>query len=131
VRQILENLVGNAIKFTQEGTVEVSVKLKSDYVVMEVADTGPGIPEDDQAAIFEEYRQTTAAQRARTGAGLGLAITRRLVRMHGGKIELASEVGRGSTFTVSLPVQPPGHEGARFISSAPPPMPAASAGTVR
>lgn len=131
VRQILENLVGNAVKFTQEGTVDVSVNLKGDYVVMEVSDTGPGIPEDDQAAIFEEYRQTSSAQRARTGAGLGLAITRRLVRMHGGKIELTSEVGKGSTFVVSLPIQPPGQEGVRFISSVPPPMSDAAAGSVR
>lgn len=122
VRQIMENLVGNAVKFTQEGTVDVSVKLEGDHVVIAVADTGPGISPDDQAAIFEEYRQTTAAQRARTGAGLGLAITRRLVRMHSGKIDLVSEVGRGSTFTVRLPVQPPGTQGARFISSVPPPV---------
>jgi signal transduction histidine kinase len=120
IRQIVENLVGNAVKFTQEGSVDVAVNLRGDDVVISVADTGPGIPEDDQAAIFEEYRQTQSAQRARKGAGLGLAITRRLVRMHRGKIELASEVGRGSTFTVSLPIQPPASQDTRFISSAPP-----------
>lgn len=131
VRQILVNLVGNAVKFTQQGSVDVHIDLRGDYVVMEVADTGPGIAEDEQAAIFEEYRQTTSALRARTGAGLGLAITRRLVRMHGGKIELTSEVGHGSTFTVSIPVQPPSTHGTRFISSAPPPLADAAAENTR
>jgi signal transduction histidine kinase len=120
VRQILQNLVGNAVKFTPEGTVDVSVDLAFESVVMSVADTGPGIPAEQQAAIFEEYFQAPASRQMRIGAGLGLAITRRLVRMHGGKIDLESEPGRGATFTVSLPIQPPQKESTRFISSAPP-----------
>jgi signal transduction histidine kinase len=121
VRQILQNLVGNAVKFTLEGSVRVQVELAGELVRASVRDTGPGIPAEEQAAIFEEYRQTHASRQARTGAGLGLAITRRLVRMHGGTIELDSEVGRGTEFVVSLPVRPPGSQSVRFISTAPPP----------
>jgi signal transduction histidine kinase len=121
VRQILENLVGNAVKFTRQGCVTVEVLMVGEMVVVSVADTGPGIPADEQAAIFEEYRQTHASRQSRTGAGLGLAITRRLVRMHDGKIELESKVGEGTKFTVSLPIHSAGSHAARFISSLPPP----------
>jgi len=114
--------VGNAIKFTHQGTVGLAVDLAQESVVVSVSDTGPGIAAEQQAAIFEEYFQAPASRQMRIGAGLGLAITRRLVRMHGGSIELESELGRGATFRVSLPVQPPRKEGARFISSAPPKM---------
>lgn len=122
VRQILENLVGNAVKFTREGSVGLAVDLAQESVVVSVSDTGPGIAAEQQAAIFEEYFQAPASRQMRIGAGLGLAITRRLVRMHGGSIELESELGRGATFRVSLPIQPPQNESARFISSAPPKM---------
>jgi signal transduction histidine kinase len=121
VRQILGNLVGNAVKFTREGTVEVSVDLDGDYVVASVRDSGPGIPPEQRAAIFEEYWQAPASRQSRTGAGLGLAITRRLVRMHGGAIEVESEMGRGSLFTVRLPIRPQETQPTRFISTAPPP----------
>jgi signal transduction histidine kinase len=122
VRQILGNLVGNAVKFTRAGHVDLAVDLEGDDVVMSVADTGPGIPPEQQAAIFEEYWQAPSSKQARVGAGLGLAITRRLVRMHGGKIELESEIGKGSKFTVRLPINPPVSGAGRFISSVPPPL---------
>jgi signal transduction histidine kinase len=121
VRQILGNLVGNAVKFTREGRVEINVGLEGDFVVASVSDTGPGIPPEQTAAIFEEYWQAPASRQSRTGAGLGLAITRRLVRMHGGLIGVESEMGRGSKFTVRLPIRPPDGRPTRFISTAPPP----------
>lgn len=122
VRQILGNLVGNAIKFTREGRVEINVDLDGDFVAISVTDTGPGIPPEQRAAIFEEYWQAPASRQSRTGAGLGLAITRRLVRMHGGTIGVESEPGQGSRFTVRLPIRPAETRGpVRFISTAPPP----------
>jgi signal transduction histidine kinase len=102
VRQILTNLVSNATKFTTRGSVTVRVDARGSFVVLTVKDTGPGIPREQTAAIFEEYRQLGDA-RARGGTGLGLAITKRLVLMHGGTIDVISEMGRGSTFTVTLP----------------------------
>jgi two-component system sensor histidine kinase BaeS len=121
VRQILGNLVGNAVKFTREGKVEVGVELDGEFVVISVSDTGPGIAPEQRAAIFEEYWQAPASRQSRTGAGLGLAITRRLVRMHGGIIGVESEMGQGSRFTVRLPIRPPENRMVRFISTAPPP----------
>ncbi|HVU05012.1 MAG TPA: HAMP domain-containing sensor histidine kinase [Polyangiaceae bacterium] len=121
VRQILQNLVSNAVKFTSVGGVSLSVELRGDSVAVSVSDTGPGIPAEQQAAIFEEYWQAPASARTRVGAGLGLAITRRLVRMHGGTIELESAPGAGARFTVLFPIQAPERRPVRFISSAPPP----------
>ena len=105
VRQILTNIVGNAIKFTQKGEVVVSVSRQGAYANLSVSDTGPGINATERAVIFEDYKQTNEEQRMKRGTGLGLAIARRLVLMHGGAIEVESEVGRGSTFTVLLPIQ--------------------------
>jgi signal transduction histidine kinase len=103
IRQILTNLVGNAVKFTQEGEVVVAVVREGRLASMRVRDTGPGIGAPERAVIFQEYKQTKAERARRRGTGLGLAITRRLVMMHGGTIQLESEVGRGSTFHVLLP----------------------------
>lgn len=102
VRQILTNLVSNATKFTMRGSVTVRIDERGSFVVLIVKDTGPGIPREQTAAIFEEYRQLGDA-RSRGGTGLGLAITKRLVLMHGGTIDVTSEMDRGSTFTVTLP----------------------------
>lgn len=103
LRQILNNVVGNAVKFTQEGNVSVHVATGDDLTKIEVSDTGPGIAPGDQAAIFEEYRQSGEQRTRRAGTGLGLAISRRLIEMHGGQIHLASTLGHGSTFTLILP----------------------------
>ena len=105
LRQILINLVGNAIKFTQKGEVVVAVSRQGAYANLSVSDTGPGINATERAVIFEDYKQANEEQRMKRGTGLGLAIARRLVLMHGGAIEVESEVGRGSTFTVLLPIQ--------------------------
>jgi signal transduction histidine kinase len=107
VRQVLTNLVGNAVKFTAQGRVVVQVDPKEDYVGILVSDTGPGIAREEQASIFEEYRQSGELSAQRTGSGLGLAIARRLVQMHGGSIGLESSMGSGSRFAIVLPSQPP------------------------
>ena len=103
VRQIVSNVIGNAVKFTQVGEVVVRVTERGAYGVCEVRDTGPGIRESERQIIFEEYRQAGAERARHRGTGLGLAIARRLATMQGGSIDLDSEVGRGSTFTVQLP----------------------------
>ena len=107
VRQVLGNLVSNAIKFTSKGGIEVTVGRSDDHATLSVADTGLGIAKEEQAAVFEEYRQSGDWQSRGAGSGLGLAITRRLVRMHGGRIELDSRLGEGSRFTVFLPLAGP------------------------
>jgi signal transduction histidine kinase len=106
VRQIVGNVVGNAVKFTAQGRVEVEIAERDDQAAIVVSDTGTGIAPGEQAAIFEEYRQVGDASARRVGTGLGLAITRRLVQMHGGVIDLDSELGRGSRFTITLPRRP-------------------------
>jgi signal transduction histidine kinase len=106
VRQILWNLIGNAIKFTQQGSVVVTVSRENNAAVLQIADTGPGISADDRALIFEEYVQAKGERARKRGTGLGLAITRRLARLHGGGVELESEVGAGAKFTVRLPLAP-------------------------
>jgi signal transduction histidine kinase len=104
VRQILGNLVNNAIKFTQRGEVVVRVQREGMQVAISVRDTGPGISEQDRALIFQEYKQARSERLRRRGTGLGLAITRRLVMLHHGSIHVESELGRGSTFKVLLPI---------------------------
>jgi signal transduction histidine kinase len=103
VRQVLTNLVGNAVKFTPRGEVVVQVLRDGRWAVCRVRDTGPGISSTERAFIFQEYKQTKEERARRRGTGLGLAIARRLVLLHGGRIEVDSEVGRGSTFEVRLP----------------------------
>jgi signal transduction histidine kinase len=103
VRQILTNLVGNAIKFTQQGEVVVTATRDGYHACIRVRDTGPGISPAERAVIFEEYKQAGEERARRRGTGLGLAIARRLVLMHGGTIRVESELGMGSTFFVSLP----------------------------
>ncbi|HEV3191831.1 MAG TPA: HAMP domain-containing sensor histidine kinase [Polyangiaceae bacterium] len=103
VRQILTNLVGNAIKFTERGEVVIDVASEGRFARISVRDTGPGISALERGVIFQEYKQTKAERVRRRGTGLGLAIARRLVSMHGGEIDVDTEVGRGSTFSVVLP----------------------------
>ncbi len=109
VRQVVTNLVGNAVKFTDQGhvMVEVSGRKRGEIAEIEIAvsDTGCGIPEDKQLAVFEEFEQVDgSAERRHDGAGLGLAISKRMVEAMGGKIRLESKVGEGSRFTVNLPL---------------------------
>lgn len=106
VRQILSNVLGNAVKFTSRGSVSLEVDQEPGWALLRVTDTGPGIAPQDQGAIFEEYRQAGDEMARGAGTGLGLAITRRLVNMHHGTIELESSVGVGSAFTIWLPAEP-------------------------
>jgi signal transduction histidine kinase len=106
IAQVLLNLVGNAIKFTESGEVRIEVAVSDGHFVVSVADTGPGISEADQAKIFEEFQQAdSSTTRKKGGTGLGLAIAKRIVEMHGGRIWVESTLGRGSTFRFTLPVR--------------------------
>lgn len=104
--QIAKNLLSNAIKFTSDGSVNLRVAPIEDYWQIEVKDTGIGIPPHAQNYIFDEFRQVDgSSKRIYGGTGLGLAITRNLARMMGGTIAVSSELGKGSTFTVRLPLR--------------------------
>lgn len=107
VRQIIGNIVGNAVKFTSKGGVTLRIEPRDGGVTIAITDTGPGIAREDHEAIFQEYWQAGEVKRQRVGTGLGLAITRRLVQMHRGFIDLQSQLGKGSTFTIVLPSRPP------------------------
>ena len=105
LQQIMHNLIGNAVKFTEEGEIEVSARREDKRVVVMVRDTGIGIPPDKVEAVFGSFEQADSSM-ARTygGTGLGLAVTKQLVELHEGEIWVNSEVDRGSTFFFSLPV---------------------------
>lgn len=105
VAQVLRNLVSNALKFTEAGQVRVSaVQAPGDGITFAVADTGVGIAVEDQARIFEDFAQVDGnIQRRRRGTGLGLPLSRKLAELLGGTLELESEPGRGSVFTLTLP----------------------------
>jgi signal transduction histidine kinase len=104
--QVLLNLVGNAIKFTDAGEIRVTAKLVNGNFAVSVADTGPGIPEEHQARIFEQFHQVdSSSTRAKGGTGLGLAIAKEIVEMHGGRIWVVSTPGKGSTFQMELPTR--------------------------
>ena len=107
VKQVLLNLLSNAIKFTPEGgRVDVGARLHDDVAEVSVTDTGIGIAPTDQDKVFEEFRQVGTADKKAEGTGLGLTLSRKFIELHGGKIWVQSEVGRGSTFTFTLPVSP-------------------------
>jgi signal transduction histidine kinase len=106
IRQVVFNLLSNAVKFTPDGgSVEVASSHLDGEVRVSVVDTGPGIAPDDQERIFEEFQQALGTPR-REGTGLGLALSKRLIELHGGRIWVESELGKGSTFTFALPLEP-------------------------
>ena len=109
IRQILLNLIGNAIKFTQDGEVRVKLETPNpEQWTFEITDTGMGIPEDAQMSIFEPFKQADNAITSKNrGIGLGLSITKQLTGLMGGRILLESQIGKGSTFRVILPMQLP------------------------
>ncbi|PSO48110.1 MAG: hybrid sensor histidine kinase/response regulator [Cyanobacteria bacterium SW_9_44_58] len=106
LRRVFTNLVGNAIKFTDEGSVEVRLKQQEQAttpeLVIEVEDTGPGVSPEEQKTLFERFRK---GKHQNSGSGLGLHLSQRILESHNGSITLDSEVGKGSTFTVKLPVK--------------------------
>jgi GAF domain-containing protein/anti-sigma regulatory factor (Ser/Thr protein kinase) len=104
--QVLLNLVGNAIKFTDKGEVAINATAENGSFTVAVRDTGPGICPSDQGKIFEEFQQAdNAATKRKGGTGLGLSIATRIIKMHGGRIWVESDVGKGSTFAFTIPVK--------------------------
>ena len=106
VKQVLLNLLSNALKFTPEGgRIDVGARLHDHVAEVSVADSGIGIAPADQDAVFEEFRQVGAADKKAEGTGLGLALSRKFIELHGGRIWVESQVDAGSTFTFTLPVR--------------------------
>ncbi|MHC5537407.1 ATP-binding protein [Singulisphaera rosea] len=110
LRQVFINVLGNAVKFTDRGGIGLRVSAdregtKGPILRVEVQDTGPGIPEDEQPKLFRHFEQTKTGQQAGTGTGLGLAISREFVRLMGGDINVRSEVGKGSVFSIHFPLK--------------------------
>ena len=102
--QVLLNLVGNAIKFTDKGEISVKASAVNGAFTVAVRDTGPGIGVPDQVRIFEEFQQVESKTKKKGGTGLGLSISKRIIEMHGGRLWVDSDLGRGSTFSFTLPV---------------------------
>lgn len=106
ISQVLLNLLGNALKFTEAGEIGVRVSCADDAFTVAVSDTGPGISDADQQTIFDEFQQAdNSSTRKHGGTGLGLSIARKIVEMHGGRIWVESSLGKGSTFWFTIPVQ--------------------------
>jgi signal transduction histidine kinase len=106
ITQVLLNVVGNAIKFTDKGEIRIAASSSHGKFSVAVSDTGPGIPAAEQSRIFEEFHQIDSSNiKKKGGSGLGLAIAKRIVELHRGRMWVVSEVGQGSTFHVELPVR--------------------------
>ena len=111
--QVLLNLVGNAIKFTDSGEVRIAAAAVNGHFTVSVTDTGPGIPEEHRARIFEQFHQVDNSNtKAKGGTGLVLAIAKQIVEMHGGRIWVESKLGQGATFQMELPVRAAAAKGA-------------------
>jgi signal transduction histidine kinase len=105
LRQVVTNLAGNALKFTEQGEVRLEATQDGPWVVLTISDTGVGMTPEALDTLFDEFTQAGDAARRRRGTGLGLAISRQLVELHGGTIAVESSPGRGTTVTVRLPVE--------------------------
>jgi len=118
IRQVLLWLLANAAKFTEQGVITVRAWPANGQVLVSVSDTGVGIPPEDRERIFEQFEQGSLENGRRPdGAGLGLALSKEFVEMHGGEMWVESEIGKGSTFTFTLPLQPdsPAEAGAGMV----------------
>jgi signal transduction histidine kinase len=106
IAQVLLNLLGNAIKFTETGEIKVEAGVSDKKFLVSVSDTGPGLAEADQKKIFEEFHQADGSStRQKGGTGLGLSISKKIIEMHGGRIWVESTLGKGSTFRFTLPIR--------------------------
>jgi len=106
IAQVVLNLIGNAIKFTDQGEVNVEASVSNESFLISVSDTGPGLSETDQLKIFEEFQQADGSStRKKSGTGLGLSISKKIVEMHGGRIGVESTLEKGSTFWFRLPIR--------------------------
>ena len=104
--QVLLNLVGNAIKFTERGEVAIGASAENDHFIVSVTDTGPGISEEDLSTVFQEFHQIDGSStKQKGGTGLGLSIAKKIIEMHGGRIWVESALDSGSTFSFSIPVR--------------------------
>jgi signal transduction histidine kinase len=104
ILQILLNIVSNACKFTDEGTIKLRARAEDGQVIISVEDTGPGIPAEEHETVFATFQQTNSGLRKGSGTGLGMPISRSLAQAHGGDLTLESDTGNGAIFTVTLPV---------------------------
>jgi protein-histidine pros-kinase len=120
IKQVLYNLISNAIKFTPRGgVVRLTVRTDAQHLVVMVSDTGVGIAREDLPRLFREFEQLPQPGGVRPeGTGLGLALTKRLVELHGGRVEVQSELGKGSTFSVYLPLRSPEESGMSRLGNA-------------
>ncbi|MCP5094960.1 MAG: PAS domain-containing protein [Chloroflexi bacterium] len=108
IRQVLWNIMGNAIKFTEKGGVTLKMRMKEDHLLVSIRDTGIGIKEENIGVVFEQFRQIDGGlNRIAGGTGLGMPITKKLVQIHGGDIWIESVYGQGSTFLFTIPLDPP------------------------
>jgi signal transduction histidine kinase len=105
IEQVILNLVNNALKFSEEGTmIQITLRREDPNVMVRVQDDGPGITKEEQVRIFTPYYRVEADRQRFPGLGLGLTVSKQLVEMHGGKMWVESEVGKGSTFIFTLPI---------------------------
>jgi signal transduction histidine kinase len=110
LKQVLLNIVGNAIKFSDAGRVEIRALAADGKFKLAISDSGPGIAPEDQARIFEEFQQVdSSSTRQKGGTGLGLAISKRIIGLHGGSISVESALGAGATFHIVLPIRTSEH----------------------
>ena len=106
ITQCLMNLAGNSLKFTKTGKVEIAVECQGEHLIYRVADTGIGIPPDKIGSLFTEFKQTDASIASEFGGtGLGLSICKKFIEMHGGRIWVESELGKGSAFIFEIPLR--------------------------
>ena len=105
IRQVMDNLINNAYKFTDSGgTITIKAKEEDDNLIIEVKDSGLGLTKEQQKLVFDPYSQVDNRERSVGGMGLGLAISKNLVEMHGGKMRVESRTGKGSRFSFTIPI---------------------------
>lgn len=109
IHRVLDNLVSNGVKYSERGTtIKINIKNEDNRIIFEVIDSGQGIPEDEIGRLFKEFSRTSVTPtEGEQSTGLGLAIAKKIVEQHGGKISVKSQIGKGSTFSFWLPIKEP------------------------